>query len=147
MKIKELFCNYCIIILRGAKQRRSSGRRVEFCFCFLFEPKFLVSSALFCSSSIPLPSSLNHSISSRSHFRSFPPTVTLKVFLPCLFRHRAELSVSFPSPLSLSFCCLPLFSLASSVRLPRDSRLLCSRYRPIDFGKGRENTVDMIHHA
>lgn len=145
MKIKELFCNYCIIILHGAKQTRFGG----VVFVFSLNPN----SSSHQHFSVPLPSlSLLLSITPSPPAlisAVFPLTVTLKVFLPCLFRHRAELSVSF-SPLlslSLSLCCLPLFSLASSVRLPRDSRLLCSRYRPIDFGKGRENTVDMIHHA
>lgn len=66
-------------------------------------------------------------------FLSFPLfslTLTLKVFL-CLSRHM-ELSVSLSPP------SLPLFSLASPVSLPRDSRLLCSRYRPIDFGRERK---------
>lgn len=57
---------------------------------------------------------------------SFSLTVTLKVFLLCLLRH-TQLSVSF------SLSSLPLFSLVGSVSLPRDSRVLCSRYRPIDF--------------
>lgn len=61
----------------------------------------------------------------------FPLTVTLKVFFLCLFRH-TELSVSLSPP------SLPPFSLASSVSLPRDSQLLCSRYRPIDFGGERK---------
>lgn len=68
-------------------------------------------------------------------FLSFPLfslTVTLKVFFLCLFRH-SEPSVSLSPP------SLPPFSLASSVSLPRDSRLLCSRYRPIDFGRERKN--------
>lgn len=64
-------------------------------------------------------------------FPLFSLIVTLKVFLLCLFRH-TELSVSFSLP------SLPLFSLASSVSLPRDSRVLCSRYRPIDFGRERK---------
>lgn len=120
----------------------SGGGGGKFCFCFLFEPKFLVSSALFCASSIP-PLLFSQSLhllplsfplfSSNGDLDGVPPVFvqtqsrTLRFFPPS--------SLSFP--LCLSFCCLPLFSLASSVRLPRDSRLLCSRYRPIDFGKGR----------
>lgn len=75
--------------------------------------------------------SLNHSIPLTFISSFFPLTVTLKVFLLCLFRH-TELSVSFTLP------SLPLFSLAGSVSLPRDGLVLCSRYRPIDFGRERK---------
>lgn len=64
-------------------------------------------------------------------FLFFSLTVTLKVFPLCLFRH-TELSVSFSLP------SVPLFSLAGSVSLPRDRPVLCSRYRPIDFGRERK---------
>lgn len=50
---------------------------------------------------------------------------------PCVCSHR-QLSPFFSLP------SLPLFSLAGSVSLPRDSPLLCSRYRPIDFGRERK---------
>lgn len=78
------------------------------------------------------PSAPPHRLSiSLSAFTLISLTLTLKVFFLCLFRH-TELSVSLSPP------SLPLFSLASSVSLPRDSRLLCSRYRPIDFGRERK---------
>lgn len=120
----------CFSVQRWPQRKR---QRKVFCFYFLFEPKiprlistlpvfFSVSSSSSSPRSLYLP---------RSHFLFFCLTVTLKVFLLCLFRH-TELSVSFSLP------SLPLFSLAGSVSLPRDSPVLCSRYRPIDFGRERK---------
>lgn len=109
----------------GSKQR---VRKKSFLFYFLYEDKFLVSSALSCFSSVSPSVSLT--LSPSLSFPLFSLTMTLKVFLLCLLRH-TELSLSF------SLSSLPLFSLASSVSLPRDSRVLCSRYRPIDFWRER----------
>lgn len=106
--------------ITGTKQR---VRKKSFLFLFSLWAQIpgLISTFLFLQR---LPITLSPSC-------LFSLTVTLKVFLLCLFRH-TELSVSFSLP------SLPLFSLASSVSLPRDSRVLCSRYRPIDFGRERK---------
>lgn len=127
---KELFWNYYILIPCWCPQYFSAlhGHKTKFA-SFVFETRIPVSSALSCFS----PLSLNHSVF-LPHSLSFPLfslTMTLKVSLLCLFRH-TELSVSLSPP------SLPLFSLASSVSLPRDSRVLRSRYRPIDFGRERK---------
>lgn len=132
---KELFWNYYILIPCWCPQyfnvphgHKTKSRRGKFAVLLsLWDQSLgLISTFLFPSSvsqSLYLPPSLS--------FPLFSFTVTLKVSLLCLFRH-TELSVSLSPP------SLPLFSLASSVSLPRDSRVLRSRYRPIDFGRERK---------
>lgn len=97
-------------------------------FFFLF---FLLSSSALSSLFGASPSIFQSVYLPLLSFPLFSPAVTLKVFFLCLFSH-TELSASLPSP------SLPPFSLASSVSLPWDSRPLCSRYRPIDFGRERK---------
>lgn len=104
----------------GPKQRAHQTKFSVFIF-----------SLLVSSSVNPSLQLLSLSVSQSLPFSFFPLTVTLKVFPLCLFRH-TELSVSFSLP------SVPLFSLAGSVSLPRDSPVLCSRYRPIDFGRERK---------
>ena len=102
-------------------QHRADTKSTEEKFYFLFEPQFLVSSSLH--------SSLNHSISLALFFSlwRWPWRYSSCV---CSDTHDSVFLFALPS--------LPLFSLAGSVSLPRDSPVLCSRYRPIDFGRERK---------
>lgn len=130
---KELFRNYCIVNLycgpqffrvqHWLKAKRTQTNKC--CFGFVFDPKFLITSPvtgtfpLFVSQSPFLPHTR------LCFFCSL--AVTLKVFLT------GVCSVLLFSPPRLL-----LFSLAGSVGLPRDGPVLCSRYRPIDFGRERK---------
>lgn len=94
-------------------------------FIFSLSPNSSSSSQLSLEHFPPL--SLNHS----DFLFFFFSDRDLEGIPPCVCSHR-QLSVSFFLP------SLPLFSLAGSVSLPRDSPVLCSRYRPIDFGRERK---------
>lgn len=128
---KELFRN-CIVIPCCWPQRFFSlqhwprTKRVEkktfLCFYFLFG---LISTSSITSWSL----SLNH----RLHFAF--------IFDDLEGIPRVFVQTHTESRLFLFFFLLPslpLFSLAGSVSLPRDSPVLCSRYRPIDFGRERK---------
>lgn len=131
MKIKELFRNYYIIILCCLPQCFSVQQNKGWkSFLFLFPLRAQISGLIITS---PISLVFLYPLHFLS-FSFFSLKGTLTIFLLCLFRHRTL----FFFPLLFCLPSLPLFSLAGSVCLPRDSPVLCSRYRPIDFGRERK---------
>lgn len=121
---KELFIFEFYVVSHNALLSSRKSAELKFSvFIFSQRPNFLVSSLLHPSRLL----SLNHSLylpHSDGDLEGIPSVfVQTHITLRFLF--------SLPS--------LPLFSLAGSVSLPRDSRVLCSRYRPIDFGREKKN--------
>ena len=107
-----------------AQKQRVQKKSFPFLFSLWTQIPGLITTSSISSASPTL--SLNHSPFLFFFLRRWP----WRYFLPCLLRH-TELSCFFLSP-------FPLFSLAGSLSLPRDSPVLCSRYRPIDFGRERK---------
>ena len=134
-KNKELFQSYYIIIpfcwptCFGVKPQ--PGKPMKRCFFVSFFFFFCCPHQHFPTSSAP-PLRLSISLSPFTFVSSFFLQLWPWRCSSCVCSATLNSEFLFFSP------SLPPFSLASPVSLPWDSRPLCSRYRPIDFGRERK---------